>query len=136
LHRYRPGGDQPVHAIGHLLRKHHRLPCLHHGGLGHPVIELDHHVARLEALAFGDVDRNHDTGKWGSKFRATRGLPGLRRFRLNHAVGLDPRAKVCFHHRPNFNRHFGIHLLLVLGNRASAAAESQNRRAQDCGQQS
>ena len=110
LHGRPPEGEDPALAIDHLLGKHERMPRLVYRGLGDSVVEFDHDVAGLDALALDDVDRNHDTGDRRGELRAAAGMPGLGRLRLHHAVGLDPRAQVGFRYRPDLNGDFGLDL--------------------------
>ena len=110
------------------------MPGLFDGGLRDAVVEFDNNVPGLNFLAFNDVHCDHDTGDRCGKLGAPTRLPGLRRLRLHHAVGLHPGPEIRFRYRPNLNRNFGFRLLPFFRGGATAAAKRDHGHGKTGGQ--
>ncbi len=110
------------------------MPRLVYRSLGDSVIEFDHNVTSLDALAFDDMHRHHNSRDRRGKFRAAAGMPGLRRLRFHHAVGFDPRAEIGFRHRADLHGDLGFDLLF-LGDRSTAGSKRKHGHTQRCERQ-
>ena len=123
LHRDSPGADELAEAIGDLFGKQDRMAGLFNRGLRHPVIKFNHHVPRLDVLAFDAVNGDHNTRNRSGQFRAAAGAPGFRRFRLRHAVGFNRYPEVCLRHFPNLDGDLGLCRLPILGHGTATAGK-------------